>query len=219
MNMPGTGENFEVWNETFAVLLDIISSGRDSNPNYAKELVDLDDSTDFEHDVCGWLDDYLDELEIRELYDELQKVCGKLLELFCWKEDRPSDIRFRIAASLAAQGKNQEALEFCEEWYKNEKDDIVSTTALIYARLGVKDLEGAESLVRKYISDDTICTDENDIVFNAASVLYKVNGNKKEEKRINKAIEKYEKELEAYYMGEDEEDFDFDLLDEELPFN
>ena len=91
---------------------------------------------------------------------------------------------------------------------------------MIYARLHLNDLEGAEKLVRKYIVDDTICSEDNDIVFVAAETLYKLNGNKKAEKQINKAIEKYEEELKLYYMGiDDYEDYDFNLLDDEFPFN
>lgn len=219
MNMIGAEEDFEVWNKAFAVLMDIISSGRGDNPNYAKELVDLEDSTDFAHDISGWLEDYLDELDMREQYDKLLNVCDKLLGLFCWNEDKPSDLRFRKASALAAQGKKQEALKFCEEWYKAEQDNIVATTSLIYAKMGMKDIDGAEILVKKYISEDTVCSEENDILF-TATTLYKINGNKKEEKRINKAIEKYEKELEEYFMGmEDYEDDELDFFDEELPFN
>lgn len=219
-NMIGAGGSFEVWNEAFAVLMDIISSGRSDDPNYAKELVDLEDATDFAHDIGGWLEDYLDELDMREQYEKLENICDELLKLFCWEEDSPSDIRFRKASVLAAQGKKQEALEFCEEWYSAEQDNIVAVTSLIYARMGMKDLDGAETLVRKCISEDTICDEYNDIVFIAASTLYKINGNKKEEKRINKLIQKYEKELEEYFLGmEDCEDEELDFFDEELPFS
>lgn len=219
-NMIGAGEEFQVWNEAFEVLLDIISAGREKNPDYAKELMDLDDSTDFSHDIEGWLEDYLDELEMRNQHDKLQKVCDKLLHLFSWVEDSPSDIRFRISSSLRAQEKTQEALDFCEKWYQEETDNLTAATALIYARLSVKDWKGAEELVEKYISEDTVCTEENDIVFTAASALYKANGDKKQERWVNRAIEQYDKELEAFCMGmDDEEDFDFDFPDEDFPFN
>lgn len=220
MNMIGAGESFEVWNETFAVLLDIISLGREKNPNYAKELADLDDDTDFEHDISGWLEDYLDELDMKEKYETLLNVCDKLLELFCWEEDSPSDIRFRKASALGAQGKKQEALEFSEAWYRAESDNMTAVTSLIYSRIGVNDLAGAEKLVEKYISDDSICDEDNDIVFTAASLLYKTKGDKKKEKRINKAIQKYEEELEEYFLGmEDYGEEDFDFSDDELPFS
>lgn len=56
------------------------------------------------------------------------------------------------------------------------------------------------------------------MIYSVASLLYKVNGNKKEEKRINKALKKFEKELEEYYFNFDEDDLEIDIPDEELPF-
>lgn len=55
----------------------------------------------------------------------------------------------------------------------------MAATALVYAKMTLKDLEGAEDVVRKYISEDTPCTDENDILFMAAADLYLVNGKEK----------------------------------------
>lgn len=121
---------------------------------------------------------------------------------------------------MAGQGKKKETLAFCEDWYKAEYGNIVAATSLIYAQIAVKDYQGAEAVVRRFITKDTVCSEENDIIYSAASLLYKVNGNKKEEKRINKAIQTYEKELEEYFSGLDKEDFDLDMdiPDEELPF-
>lgn len=53
--------------------------------------------------------------------------------------------------------------------------------------------------MRQYISEDGACTDENDIVYMAAELLYKVSGNKKAEKRVSQVMKKYEKEVEAYF--------------------
>lgn len=124
-----------------------------------------------------------------------------------------------MSSVLSAQGKKREALEFSERWYDEEPDNLVAAVSLIYARVGVKDLEGAESLVKQYISDDTLCNDENEILFTAAAMVYKLSGNKKEEKRMNKAIKEYEKVLEDFFMGKvNFEDDDLDFDDEELPF-
>lgn len=116
------------------------------------------------------------------------------------------------------QGKNKESLGFCEDWYKAEFDNIVAATSLIYARIAVKYFQGAENIVRRFITDETVCSEENDMIYSVASLLYKVNGNKKEEKRINKALKKFEKELEEYYFNFDEDDLEIDIPDEELPF-
>lgn len=87
LNMMGANKEDGVWDEAFDILLDIISTGRESNPNYAKELVELDDSTDFSHDIGGWLEDYLDELDMRRQFDRLLEVGGKLLDLFFWEDE------------------------------------------------------------------------------------------------------------------------------------
>ena len=70
------------WNRCFKLLTEIISDGRAQDPDFAKELYLLDDGTDYAHDLQGWLEDYLDEL----------------------------DIRFLLASALESQGKIEEAL-------------------------------------------------------------------------------------------------------------
>ena len=59
--------NMVNWNSSFKLLTEIISDGRAGNPDFAKELYLLDDETDYEHDLQGWMEDYLGELEIREM--------------------------------------------------------------------------------------------------------------------------------------------------------
>lgn len=199
----------DIWDDTFSMLMENIDIGRKRDSNYARELSDLEDSTECQCDISGWLNDYLDELDMHELYEKLQQVCEKILTLFQWKEDDPSDLKFHIASSLGAQGKKEEALAYCRGWYNEEDDNVMAAAALIYAQMGIKGLEEAEKIVRKFLPDDLVCTGENDVIFIAAANLYKINGNKKEEKRINKAIKAYEKEIEKYLMGMDDEDMDF----------
>lgn len=221
-DMIQSNPTMDNWDEAFSVLVEITEEGRQRDSSFAQEMYQLEQSIEYQCDVTGWFEDYMDELEMCERYDRLQYVCEKVLQLFQWKEESPSDIKFRIAFAMAGQGKNEETLAFCEDWYKAEYDNIVAATSLIYAQTAVKDYQGAEAVVKKFITKDTVCSEENDIIYTAASHLYKVNGNKKEEKRINKAIKTYEKELEEYFLSLDEEDLDFDLNldipDEELPF-
>ena len=64
------------------------------------------------------------------------------------------------------------------------------------------------------------CSDENDIIFTAASKFYEAIGNRKAKKQIDKALKDYDKYLEQYFQGmEDEEDDILCFDDEELPFN
>ena len=90
-----------------------------------------------------------------------------------------------------------------------EKDNPLAAAALIYSLLRMKDYEGAEEIVRQHIEEDTICSEENDVIFTAALQLYKANGNKKMEKKMDDALEEYDKALERYFMGLDDEGLEF----------
>ena len=216
-NMAHGISDISVWNAGFNLLQEIISDGRSGNPDFAKELYLLDDETDYSHDVQGWLEDYLDELDMHEMYPELESVCRKLLKLFEWKEEYPSEIRFLLALALGNQGRTEESRRYCEDWESDEKDNPLAAAALIYAKIREKDFQGAEEVVRRYITGDTVCTEDNDEIFTAALCLYRENGNKDMEKKMDDALEQYDKKLGEYMMEMEEEDFDF--LDDELPFN
>lgn len=211
--------DLKLWNEAYNTLLAAVEDERSRRADYAKELYELDEETDYEYDVDGWLEDYMDELERRGEYDVLIQVCRHIIQMFQWKEDNPADLRFRIAAALGSQQKPEEAHRFCEEWYNQEPDHILAAASAVYGRIGVRDMDGAQQMIGKYITDDTVCTDDNDIMFIAAETFYKVTGNKKAEKKIMKAIKRYEKETEEFFEGMEDIDIDeFDLLDENLPF-
>ena len=214
--------NMVNWNSSFKLLTEIISDGRAGNPDFAKELYLLDDETDYEHDLQGWMEDYLGELEIREMYAELESVCRKLLGMFAWEEESPSDIRFLLASALEGQGKTQESLNLCREWTAKEPDNPYAVAALVYAKMNANDLEGAEEIVKQHISDSAVCDEDNDVIFAAAVRLYQKNGNKEMEKKMDNAREEYDKKLGAYLMGLGDE-FEFgdeeEFVDDELPFN
>ena len=148
-NMAHGISDINSWNTSFDLLQEIISNGRAEDPDFAKELYLLDDETDYSHDVQGWLEDYLDELDVHEMYPELESVCRKLLRLFEWKEDYPSDIRFLMASALGNQGRTEEARKYCEDLDADEQDNPLAAAALIYARSREKDCVGAEEVVRR----------------------------------------------------------------------
>lgn len=224
LGMAGGGTDIKDWNDCFDVLIQIIENERESNPDSGRELDLLDDETDYRHDVQGWIEDYLDELDMREMYSRLETVCRKLLKIFEWKEEYPSDIRFMLASALGNQGRVEEARRYCEDWETQEKDNPLAAAALIYSLLRMKDYEGAEEIVRQHIEEDTICSEENDVIFTAALQLYKANGNKKMEKKMDDALEEYDKALERYFMGLDDEglefgDMNWEMDEDDLPFD
>ena len=216
LGMADGGADINDWNDCFDVLIQIIENERESNPDFGRELNLLDDETDYRHDVQGWLEDYLDELDMREMYLRLETVCRKLLKIFEWKEEYPSDIRFMLASALGNQGREEEARKYCEDWEAQEKDNPLAAAALIYSLIRMNDYKNAEETVRQYIAENTVCSEENDVIFTAALQLYKANGNKKMEKKMDNALKEYDKALEKYLMGLDGEELEFGDMDWEM---
>ena len=210
-NMIGVEKDGNCWVQAFELLMEIVREERQTNPNYASELEMLEEVTDWECDIQGWLEDCLDELDMRKEHRTLLKMCDDLLDMFGWPEYTGSDIKMRKATVMAALGQKEESAEFCKKWLQKEPENIVAAAAGVYAFIEVKAFEEAEKLVERCILDKSKCTDENDIMFTAASILYQVTGKKKEKRVIDKAIKEYEKYLEDYY-----ESFEFEDEDEEF---
>lgn len=211
--------NESTWDEAFGALLEAIEHERSRNADFGSELLELEEEIDYQCDVSGWLEDYLGDLDMREDYEKLRMTCEKVISLFRWEEDSPSDFRFLIASSLGNQEKHEEALAYCEDWYRSQPENMYAGAALVYARMGVKDMAGAEEVVKKFIPVGTVCSPVNDVMFVAASALYKVNGDKKASRRIEKALQKYDEELKEYFFGDDDiDDLEFVGDDDNLPF-
>lgn len=218
--LAGAGEGGECWHKAYEVLKEIIADGRSNQPDYAAELYELDEDTGYVYDVEGWLEDYLDEIEMKEEYERILEVCDELLAMFRWEEDNASDIKFMKASALGSMGREADEAEFCRKWLRDEPDNIFAATASIYADIAVQDMEAAGRIISEYIPEGTSCTEENDIIFTAASSYYRKTGNKKEEKRMEKALDEYDKYLREFLTGGgDDEELEFMWDEEDLPFN
>ena len=159
------------WSRGFDLLVKIIEDGRSEEPGFARELYLLDVDTDYAHDVYGWLMDYMDELASHGMYEELEDVCRKLLHLFAWEEEFPSELNFHLAYALEGQEKNEEALEFCEEWQKNEANSPIADAALIHAKIAVEDLSGAEEIMQRYMTEEGSYNINNEELYMAANLF------------------------------------------------
>lgn len=221
-NMIGDNMDDSCWMQAFELLKEIVSEERRKKPDYAPQVDLLDDVTDYEYDIQGWLEDCLDEIDLRRDYKTLLKMCDDLLNLFVWPGYSGSDIKFKKVFALEALGRKDKARIYCEEWLRAEPENVVAATSGIYIFMGAREWDAAEALVKQFIRNDTECTEENDILFKAASTLYCFMGKKKEQKRIERAIQKYEEELKKYFLSGAVDEFDESLLDYledgELPF-
>ena len=210
-NMIGAEKDGSCWQQAFELLKEAVLDERENDPDFAPELDLLDDATDYEYDILGWLEDCLDETDMKGEYETLLKMCDDLLKLFVWPEYSDSDLKFRKSSALSSLGRNKEAAEFCRKWIEKEPENMAAATAGVYALIGTREFDAAEELIKRFISEDSECSEDNDIMFTAASRLYEVTGNKKEKKRIDKEMKKYEEYLEEYFN-------DFDPDEEEWPF-
>ena len=182
----------------------------------------MDDITDYEFNFQGWLEDCLDEIDMSGDFETVLRICDDILELFVWPGFTGSDIKFRKVATLGALGKKDEVQEYSKKWLDEEPNNIMAATAGVYVNMDAHKFDEAEKLVKQFIGKNTECTVENDSMFIAALRLYQVMGKTREMKRIDRAIQKYEAELEQYFMGGDfdeDDDYDLDFFDEFLPFD
>ncbi len=216
-NMIGTEKDSSCWKQAFDLLMEIVRDERKINPDFSKEIGLLDDETDYEYDILGWLEDCLDETDMRKQYDLLLEMCNELSMLFILTDDAGLDIKFRKSTVLRDLKKVEEAVAFCRDWYETEKDNIVAATAYVYALIDEEEYADAEKMIQIFITDFSECTEDEELMFRAASKYYDVTGNKKKKKEVDKALKEYEKivdqELLDWIEGDDDEDWD------NLPFD
>lgn len=214
-HMIGAEKDGSCWMQAFALLKEIVLEERALHGDFAPQLEMLDDVTEYEYDIQGWLEDCMDELDMRGDHHRLLSMCDDLLELFDWPGYTGSDIRFLRASALGGLGRKEERAAYCRAWIEQEPENIVAAAAGVYAFMKTKEFEAAEKLVDRFIEDKSLCTEDNDIMFTAASRLYEAQGKRKEKRQVDKAMEAYEKEIQKYFAGED---FDEDDFDDEWPF-
>ena len=197
LNMIGAEKDSSYWLKAFELLKEIILEERKNNPGFASELEMIDEATDYAFDIQGWLEDCLDELDMRDEHETLLKMCNDLIELFRWPEYTGSDIKFRKATALRELGKTKEAADFCEKWIRKEPENVVAATAGVYTFIETKEYDEAETLADRFIMDKSECFEENEIMFIAASKLYEAMGKNKEKEEVDKAIKKYDDYVEG----------------------
>lgn len=213
LNMIEAEKDSGCWLQAFELMKEIILEEKKNTPGFASELQLVDDATDYAFDIQGWLEDCLDEMDMRGDYETLLKMCDDLLDLFDWPEYTGSDIRFRKTIVLRELERTKEAVEVCKKWMQKEPENIVAAAAGVYTFIDAKEYDAAEKVVNRFIMDKSECFEENDIMFAAASKLYGAMGKKKEKKEIDRAIKKYDEYLKEYFLNLDFEE------DDDLPFN
>jgi len=220
MDMIGSDKDGICWEKAFELLMEIVREERQKEPNCFQEVYMLDEATDYKYDISEWLEDCLDEIDMREEYEVLFCMCDTLLSLFSWPDYIGSDLKFRKSCVLEALGRKNEAVSFCCKWFEKEPENIMAATAYVYALIGAKEYETAEKLIHQFIIDESECLEENEIMFRAASKYYGAIGDKTKKKQLDKVLKEYEayvdRMIEEEWLGSDEDDW---IEAEELPFD
>lgn len=216
--MIGVAKDRKCWEQAFEALKEIVMEERESNPDYAPQLEMLEELTDYEYEIQGWLEDCLDELEMHGRHRTVLEICEDLLDMFEWPEDTGSDLKFRKSTALGNLGRKEEGADYCRKWIGEEPENRLAAVAGVYAFIRTGEFRQAEELVDRFIPDKSLCNDDNDIMFIAASKLYEKTGKKKEKKQVDKALQEYEAYLEEYFEDTEFEEDELDFWDGDLPF-
>ena len=59
----------------------------------------------------------------------------------------------------------------------------------------MKDMDGAKEILNKYIDENTECCEENELLFQVALLVFKLEKNKTMQRRIEKKIHDYEEKI------------------------
>ena len=129
-NMIGAEKDSSCWEKAFELLMEIVREERQKEPNCFQEVYMLDEATDYKYDISEWLEDCLDEIDMREEYEVLLGMCDTLLSLFSWPDYTGSDLKFRKSSVLEALGRNNEAVSFGCKWFEKEPENIMAATRM-----------------------------------------------------------------------------------------
>ena len=122
-NMIGAEKDSSCWEKAFELLMEIVREERQKEPNCFQEVYMLDEATDYKYDISEWLEDCLDETDMREEYEVLLGMCDTLLSLFAWPDYTGSDLKFRKSSVLEALGRNNEAVRSTRILFSRRSSD------------------------------------------------------------------------------------------------
>ena len=180
----------------------------------------LDEKTDYQYDISEWLEDCLDEIDMREEYEVLLGMCDTFAEfVFSWPDYTGSDLKFRKSSVLRL-------LEEIMKQYPSAVNGLKRNRRILWQRQLMsmhcsreKNMKQQKKLIHQFVIDESECLEENEIMFRAASKYYGAIGDKTKKKQLDKVLKEYEtyvdRMIEEEWLGSDEDGWE----DEELPFD
>ncbi len=207
------------WLKAFDVFRSILDNLRQENAAFPRTVEELEDDTEWVHDFYGWLEDYLDELDMHGQYRQLLDSVEYLLKTFDWSEGDGLDLRFHKAQCLWELGKTDQAHAYCKCWIKEEPENNLANAAYVSACIHKRTYQEAWDFVNGRMQDWDFCDEDAYPFYRAVDRLCDATGDKEKKKKIQKLIqecdERSEAEFEAWLEDEDLDDEEDDFF---LPF-
>lgn len=159
-------------------------------------ISDLDEATDYEYGLEGWLQDMVMELGNAGEHEKRLRFCREVIELFSWQYEDNGGYKLAVAESLYALDHKAEVDVYLNEWLAQEprNADAINAKSVCLEADG-KDEEAYDWLEQEI--GDQSCTLDNDILFARICWLGEKLGRTD---KLNYYREKYEKFQES--LGE-----------------
>ena len=193
LNMDGAKEYEECWMKALELLLKNVLEERKKNPEFALSVSELDWTIE---DSEKWVLFFLDKLYLQGNMQEVLQICERFLEVFVSYEDRKIILLKMIA--LRELGQKKELVEFVKKCMEVQPENNSIAIICINAYMSVDELEKAEEIVDKFISDKAYCSVGEGELFQLASELYEKLGKEKEKEVIDQSLAEYEKKFGKY---------------------
>lgn len=181
----------EEWKDAFDLLVEAIKDERKQDPAFAPELEELTEATGNEYGFEDILEEYFDHLEDNGRWADVVDSCDKMISLFKWDVNLPSEYMFRKGNALHKSGRCDEAEAFGAEWLEEYPYDLFAAAANVFLKVALGKNDDAEELTRKYLRDDFVCGNPKDTFFMAAYRLLELTDNENAKRRVERKIAEY----------------------------
>lgn len=234
MDMISETPSLEAWTAAYQAFTEVMGDLRKEkeeqnrflrkgeNGSFRFSFEELEDEYGEEHDLSGWLEDYLDELDMQGEYEKILEAVEYLAREFEWENDDFFDLKSRKCMALMDLGRLDEAYQTCREWMESEEEDsperFEAAADMIRICTKMHRFDEAAGLIEQWICSDDECTDDDYGIFAAARDFYKAAGDAKKAKKLQKLMDESDRRDEEEFMKEmkfNPDDFD----DSGLPFS
>ncbi len=179
------------WDEAYDLTILSITEEREYNPDFAKEINQLDEQTDYKYNLLECLEAYFDHLEAMEKWEEVIYSCNRIIDLFAWKEVKPSEFLFRKGNAYEALKRFDAAEAFGKKWLESDPTDLFAAASNVYLKATLGKYDEADEIVEKYLGEELQCEDSTDTFFMAAYRLYEMTDNMNAKRRVEKKMADY----------------------------